>query len=146
MNTIVNRFASPLELAGRILLALIFVSSGLNKVGAYAGTQAYMESVGVPGGLLSLVILTELGGGLLLAAGLLTRWAALALAGFTLLAAVLFHADFGNQMQMIMFMKNITIAGGLAVVLSHGAGSWSVDAVLARRRGTSVQHAGKPVS
>lgn len=139
MNSIANRFASPLELAGRILLALIFVSSGLNKIGGYAGTQAYMDSVGVPGGLLPLAILTEVGGGLLLATGLLTRWAALALAGFTALAAVLFHADFGNQMQMIMFMKNITIVGGLAVVLSHGAGGWSLDAFLARRRGTSVQ-------
>ena len=101
-----------------------------------------MESAGVPGTLLPLVILVELGGGLLLAAGLFTRVMALALAGFTVIAALLFHFDLADQMQQIMFMKNLAIAGGLAVVLSRAPGAWSVDALLARRFGRSVAQVG----
>jgi putative oxidoreductase len=128
-----NTFGKTGELSGRILLALIFVASGFGKIPGYAGTQAYMEAMGVQGALLPLVIATELGGGVLLALGLWTRLSAVALAGFTLLAAVLFHRDFADQMQMIMFMKNLAISGGLFVVFAHGAGPWSVDA----RRGRS---------
>jgi len=116
------------NLAGRILLASIFLMAGLNKIGGYAGTQGYMESVGVPGGLLPLVILLEVGGALALIVGWQTRIAAWALAGFTLLAAVIFHNDFGNQMQMIMFLKNLSIAGGLLIVAANGAGAFSLDA------------------
>jgi len=133
MNALVEKFAAPVDLAGRLLLALIFISAGAGKVGGYAGTQAYMESFGVPGGLLPLVIVAELGGGLMLALGLLSRWTALALAGFTVIAALIFHLDFADQIQTIMFMKNLAIAGGLVLVLRHGAGAWSVDAVLQRR-------------
>jgi putative oxidoreductase len=127
--------ASLAPLAGRSLLALIFVLSGAGKLAAYAGTQQYMESAGVPGLLLPLVILAELGGGLALIAGLFTRFSALALAAFTVCAAVLFHADFADQNQMIHFMKNVSIAGGLLLLAAHGAGAWSLDALLARRRG-----------
>ena len=116
------------NLAGRILLASIFLIAGLNKIGGYAGTQGYMESVGVPGGLLPLVILLEVGGALALIIGWQTRIAAWALAGFTLLAAILFHNDFGNQIQMIMFLKNLSIAGGLLIVAANGAGAFSLDA------------------
>ncbi len=116
------------NLAGRILLASIFLIAGLNKIGGYAGTQGYMESVGVPGGLLPLVILLEVGGALALIVGWQTRIAAWALAGFTLLAAILFHNDFGNQMQMIMFLKNLSITGGLLIVAANGAGAFSLDA------------------
>ncbi|HEB66549.1 MAG TPA: DoxX family protein [Gammaproteobacteria bacterium] len=116
------------NLAGRILLASIFLIAGLNKIGGYAGTQGYMESVGVPGGLLPLVILLEVGGALALIIGWQTRIAAWALAGFTLLAAILFHNDFGNQMQMIMFLKNLSITGGLLIVAANGAGAFSLDA------------------
>lgn len=133
MHALADRLAAPIDLAGRLLLALIFIAAGAGKIAGYAGTQAYMESAGVPGGLLPLVIATELVGGLLLAVGLLTRWTALALAGFTLLAALIFHFDFADQMQSILFMKNLAIAGGLAIVLRHGAGACSIDAVLARR-------------
>ncbi len=127
--------ASLAPLAGRSLLALIFVLSGAGKLAAYAGTQQYMESTGVPGALLPLVILAELGGGLALIAGLFTRFSALALAAFTLSAAVLFHADFADQNQMIHFMKNVSIAGGLLLLAAHGASAWSLDALLARRGG-----------
>ncbi len=127
------------NLAGRILLALIFLMAGLNKIGGYAGTQGYMESHGVPGALLPLVILVEVGGALALIVGWQTRIAAWALAGFTLLAALLFHNDFGNQMQLIMFMKNLAITGGLLVVAANGAGAFSLDA----RRGAGGRLAGQ---
>ncbi|MDH3195936.1 MAG: DoxX family protein [Hyphomicrobiales bacterium] len=114
-------------LAGRILLALIFVISGFTKIGAYAGTQQYMEAFGVPGALLPLVIIVELVGGLMIAAGFFTRITALALAGFTLVSAIIFHADFGNQIEMIMFLKNVAIAGGFLMLAAFGPGSLSVD-------------------
>ncbi len=115
-------------LAGRILLAAIFVIAGFQKIGGFAGTQQYMEAFGIPGMLLPLVILLELGGGLMIVAGLLTRWTALALAGFTLVAGIVFHADFGDQMQSVMFMKNLAIIGGLLVLAAFGPGALSLDA------------------
>ena len=116
-------------LAARVLLAQIFLIAGFGKLGAgYAGTQGYMEAMGVPGMLLPLVIALEIGGGLALIAGFMTRWVALALAAFAVASAVLFHADFGDQMQTIMFMKNLAMAGGLLLLYVHGAGSLSVDA------------------
>ena len=120
-------------LAGRILLALIFILSGYGKISGYAGTVGYMEKVGVPGVLLPLVILTELGGGLCILFGFQTRLLAIAMAGFTLLAAVLFHFQAGDQGQMVNFMKNLAIAGGFLVLLANGAGAWSVDAMIGRK-------------
>ncbi|MGH8481933.1 MAG: DoxX family protein [Nevskiaceae bacterium] len=128
-----NKLYDFSELAGRILIAAIFVLSGFGKIGGYAGTQAYMESQGVPGALLPLVIVTELGGGLLVVLGLWTRLAALALAGFSVLAALLFHANFGDQMQMILFLKNFAMAGGFLFLVAHGAGALSLDGWRARR-------------
>ena len=122
------------EVGARVLLATMFILSGISKLGSFAGTQAYMESTGVPGLLLPLVILLEVGAGLAIVVGLLTRFSALALAAFTLIAAVLFHADFANQMQMLLFMKNLTITGGLLLLAAYGGGSWTVDNLLARRR------------
>lgn len=127
-----NKLYDVGELAGRILLAAIFVLSGWSKIGGYAGTQGYMESMGVPGALLPLVIAVELGAGLLIVAGLWTRLAALALAGFTLLSALLFHANIGDPMQQIMFMKNLAIAGGFLILFARGAGPLSLDARRAR--------------
>lgn len=115
-------------LAGRILLALIFIMSGWGKIGGYAGSQQYMESMGVSGALLPLVIVAELGGGLAVAFGLLTRIAAVGLAVFTLLAALFFHTDFANQAQFISFMKNLAITGGFLVLAVHGPGALSIDA------------------
>jgi putative oxidoreductase len=117
-------------LAGRILLAAIFILSAFGKLGdGYAGTQAYMQAMGVPGALLPLVIVAELGGGFAVLAGFLTRWAGWGLALFTLASAVLFHAEFGDQNQMIHFMKNLALAGGLLLLATHGAGRWSLDAL-----------------
>lgn len=116
------------ELAGRVLISAIFILAGWGKIAGYAGTQGYMESVGVPGALLPVVIVTELGGGLLVLAGLWTRLAAFALAGFSIVAAALFHANFADQMQQILFMKNLAMAGGLLFLVVHGAGALSIDA------------------
>jgi putative oxidoreductase len=114
-------------LIGRVFLALIFILSGFSKIGGYAGTAGYMESAGVPGILLPLVILTELGGGLLILIGFQTRLVALALAGFTLVAALLFHNKLGDQAQFINFMKNVSIAGGFLMLFAAGGGTWSMD-------------------
>mgnify|MGYP001601938823 CR=1 FL=1 len=87
----------------------------------------YMESVGVPGMLLPLVILLELGAGLAIIIGWQTKLAAAALALFTIASAVLFHHNFSDQMQTIMFMKNIAISGGLMLLAVYGAGACSLD-------------------
>lgn len=121
-----------IELAGRILLGHIFLLAGINKISAYEGTAGYMEAMGVPGMLLPLVILLEIVAGLALVIGFKARWAAIALAGFTVLAAILFHADFSDQTQMILFMKNWAITGGLLLVYVYGAGEISMDRKLAR--------------
>jgi putative oxidoreductase len=111
----------------RIMLSLMFVTSGINKISGYAGTQGYMEAMGVPGALLPLVIALEILGGLAVMLGWHTRIAAFLLAGFTLLSAVIFHANFGDQMQMIMFMKNISITGGFLMIVSLGGGAFALD-------------------
>lgn len=122
-------------LAGRFGLSLIFILSGIAKTGAaYAGTQGYMEAMGVPGALLPLVILAEVVGGLAILTGTLTRWAAVGLAVFSVASAFLFHFGLGDQGQFINFMKNIAIAGGFLVLAAHGAGRFSVDGWLASRR------------
>ena len=120
-------FQSLAAPAGRVLIALIFIMSGISKLGSFAGTQAYMESAGVPGMLLPVVIVLELLGGLAILLGWHTRLAAFLLAGFTLLSGVLFHGNFGDQMQMIMFMKNLAITGGFLMIVALGAGPWSID-------------------
>lgn len=125
---------ASLSLLGRIGLSLIFITSGWGKIAGYAGTQAYMESAGVPGMLLPLVILLELGGGLAILAGVFTRWTSLALAGFTVLAALLFHADLADPVQSLLFWKNITIAGGFLVLAANGPGALSLEGKLAARR------------
>jgi putative oxidoreductase len=116
-----------LNIAARVLMSQIFIISGIGKITGYAGTQAYMAKMGVPGALLPLVILTEVGGGLALLFGFKTRWVALALAGFTLLSGLIFHLDFTDQMQMINFMKNLAIAGGLLMFVRYGAAEPSID-------------------
>ncbi len=114
-------------LAGRVLLAIMFVVSGYGKIGGYEGTQGYMESMGVPGMLLPLVIVLELGGGLAIVAGWQTRIVAILLAGFTLLAAFTFHMDFADRMQSIMFMKNLSVAGGFLLLAAYGPGALALD-------------------
>lgn len=118
---------SVLILAARLFASAIFITAGYSKIGAYEGTAQYMASVGLPGALLPLVILLELGGGLALLAGFQTRLVALALAGFSIISAFIFHAS-ADPMQQIMFMKNIAMAGGLLAFTVFGAGRLSLDA------------------
>ncbi len=117
-----------LNLAGRLLLAQIFLLAGVSKIGGYAATVGYMEAMGVSPALLPAVIVLEIGGALSLILGWQVRWAAAALATFSVVAAVIFHADLGDQMQMLLFTKNIALAGGLLVLAASGAGTLSFDA------------------
>jgi putative oxidoreductase len=127
MNTVLN-------FVGRLLLAQLFLLSGLAKITGYAAIQGYMAKKGLPGALLPLVILLEVGGGLALVIGFQTRWVAIALAIFSVLAAVIFHLVPGDQAQMINFMKNLSIAGGLLIVAQTGATGLAIDAALALRK------------
>ena len=121
-------------LVGRILLSIMFITSGFSKIGGFEGTVGYIASKGLPLPQLGAVIaiVCELGGGLLLLAGFKARWAALVLAIFTLAAGIFFH-DFWNadaaskMMQEINFWKNVTIAGGMLMVFAFGPGRYSVD-------------------
>lgn len=135
-KTQIQDYAAPL---GRFLLAFIFIMSGFQKITGYAGTAGYMEMMGVPGALLPLVILTELGGGIALLLGWQARIVAFLLAGFSLLSGLLFHYLPGlgmegmeAQAQMISFFKNVSIAGGMLMVTALGAGAYSLDAKAGR--------------
>ncbi len=125
------------SLAGRVLIALIFIVAGFSKISGYEGTQGYMEAMGVPGVLLPLVILLEVVGGLAIVVGFQTRILAFLFAGFSLVSAMLFHANFADQTQSILFMKNVAIAGGFLFLVAHGAGRWSVDGWLANSKVSS---------
>jgi putative oxidoreductase len=116
-----------IQLLGRIMLALIFILAGVGKIQDPAGTVGYMQSMAVPGILLWPTIALEILGGIAIAIGYKTRLAAFALAGFTLLAAALFHSNFADKMQMIMFLKDIAIAGGLLLLAVGGRTAFCVD-------------------
>ena len=128
MNTLLEKFQGPVLMLVRLLLAQIFVVEGWGKISAYGQVQQYMTAHGVSGALLPLVILTELGGGLCIALGFLTRLAALALAGFCVLTALFFHTGFSDVEQLINFQKNLAMAGGFLALVVFGAGALSVDA------------------
>jgi putative oxidoreductase len=109
------------------LLASLFLLAGIGKLGTYSATAAYMSSAGVSGALLPAVIATELGGALAIILGWKTRIVAGLLAGFSVLTALTFHNNFADQIQMIMFLKNISIAGGFLLLIANGAGPLSLD-------------------
>src|SRR5260221_1235568 len=115
-------------LAGRLLLAALFLHEAFGKLAAYSAALGYMRAFGVPGELLPLAIAVELGGGLLILCGYHTRVAALLLAGFCLATAVLFHTKFGDRNQLLHFEKDLAIAGGLLVLFAYGGGAWAPDA------------------
>lgn len=122
-------------LVGRVLLALIFVTAGFSKLTGLQGTAGYIGSVGLPAPMLLAVAagVVELVAGVLIIVGWQARWAALALAAFTAVASVLFHNYWAmpaeqQMMQQLMFMKNVSIVGGLLVLFAFGAGSLSLDA------------------
>ena len=119
-----NNILQPL---GRIMLALIFILAGIGKIADPAGNMSFMQSAGVPGLLLWPTIALEILGGLAIAVGFKTRYAAFALAVFSVAAAFIFHRNFGDQMQMIMFLKNIAMAGGLLLLATSGVTAYSLD-------------------
>ena len=121
-------------LAGRLLLVFIFLHEGWSILGNYAGAAAYMQKSGVPSLLLPLVIALQLGGGALIAAGIMTRFAALAFAVFCALTAILFHWQFADRNQLLHFQKDLAIAGGFLVLACCGPGNWSIDRYLTRSR------------
>jgi len=127
-NSSANTFQNLTELGGRILLASLFLISGVGKISAYSATAGFMASAGVPGALLPVVIAVEVLGAAAIIVGWQTRIVAFLLAGFSLLSALIFHNDFANQIQMVMFLKNVSIAGGLLLLVAHGAGRFSLDA------------------
>lgn len=129
----VEAWSAPIVLVGRLGLAYIFVADGWVGVVNYGDVASYMQANGVSPKLLPLVILAELGGGLLVAAGLLTRWAGFALAGFCVLTAALFHASSGDANEVIHFQKDLAIAGGFLTLAAFGPGGWSLDAWRARQ-------------
>lgn len=114
-------------LLGRILIATIFIISGYSKITGYTGMAQYITSLGVSGALLPLIILWELGGGLAILLGFFTRPVALLLAVYCVVTAVLVHYHPADQMQMINFMKNMTMTGGFIYVAVTGAGALSLD-------------------
>ncbi len=116
-----------IQLIARIMLALIFILAGVSKIMDPAGTSGYMESMGVPSILLWPTIALELLGGIAVAIGYRTALAATALALFSIVAAVLFHSNFGDKIQMILFMKNIAMAGGLLLLAVGGTTAYSFD-------------------
>lgn len=125
---------NPLSLAGRLLIAALFLPAGISKITGFAGTVGYIGSVGLPlpavGAVLAIAV--EVLGGLALIVGYQTRLAALVLALFTLVASFFFHAYWSVPaeqafMQQLLFFKNIAVVGGLFVLAAHGAGAWSLD-------------------
>lgn len=130
-----NAMQNSLTLVGRIMLAVLFLPAGLSKIGGFAGTAGYIASKGLPlpevGAAIAIAV--EVLGGLALILGFGTRWAALILAIFTVVAGVIFHNFWAlpadqQMVQQIMFMKNIAVAGGLLLLAAWGPGSISVDA------------------
>lgn len=126
---------NALDLAGRLLLVALFLPAGIAKLTGFAGTVGYISSVGLPlpSVAAALAAVVEIGGALALLFGIGTRIAALALAGFTLVASFFFHAYWAVPadqafVQQLMFFKNVAVTGGLLVLAAHGAGAWSVDA------------------
>ncbi len=132
MNNFFDSTKAYSDLLGRILIAALFVVAGGGKIAAYAATQGYMQSAGVPGGLLPLVILIEVGGGLAIILGLYTRLVSVLMAGFSIVTALLFHAGH-DQVSQIMLMKNFAMAGGFLFLVANGAGKLSLDALRSKK-------------
>ncbi|MBQ5939961.1 MULTISPECIES: DoxX family protein [unclassified Massilia] len=142
MNTTLNNSAnqSAIPTIGRILMAAIFLVSGVGKALAPAGTIGYIESAGLPFATLGLVaaVVIEVGGGAMLALGIKTRLVAALLAAFSVVTGLVFHSAVGDQNQLIHLMKNIAMAGGLLQVVAFGAGAYSVDAASSRKGATQL--------
>lgn len=124
------------DLPARAGLSAIFILSGISKISAFAATQGYMEAFGLPSALLAPTIVFEIGAGAALLFGLGTRYVALLLAGFSLVTAVVFHRNFADQIQQIMFLKNAAMAGGLLLMAKTGAPGLSLEGARANGAAT----------
>ncbi|AVF36924.1 MULTISPECIES: DoxX family protein [Rahnella] len=117
-------------LVARILMPILFIVAGWGKINGYTATAGYMTSMGVPSFFLPLTILLEFGGGLAILFGFFTRTTALITAIFTILTALIFHTDFAQGVNQMMFMKNLSIAGGFFVLFASGPGAFSIDRLI----------------
>ena len=124
ITSIINTASAPI---GRLLISLMFLMSGLNKIGNYSNTSGWMESMGVSSSFLPLVITLEILAAVAIIIGWKTKIAAFLLAGFCIISGIIFHSDFSNQLEIIMFMKNIAIAGGFLFLVVNGPGKFSID-------------------
>ncbi|HEX7381033.1 MAG TPA: DoxX family protein [Nevskiaceae bacterium] len=132
-----NICRNAIDLIGRIIIAAFFVPSGIAKISGYAGTAIAMEAKGIPGWLLPLVILTEIGCGLSVLLGWRTHIGAFLLGGYTFLAVLFFHFNAASGLnQTTVFMAEAAVGAGLWILAAHGAGAWSLDALRRRRTGT----------
>lgn len=120
-------FADLSSLLARVGLSAIFILAGINKVQYFQANAQYLASSGLPETLLPLVIAFEIVGGLFILAGFLTQLTAIAFAGFSVVSALLFHFNLADQMQFLMFFKNIAMAGGFLALAVYGAGRFSLD-------------------
>ena len=123
ITSIINTASAPI---GRLLISLMFLMSGLNKIGNYSNTSGWMESMGVSSYLLPLVIILEILAAIAIIISWKTKIAAFLLAGFCIISGLIFHSDFSNQLEIIMFMKNIAIAGGFLFLVVNGPGNFSI--------------------
>ena len=123
ITSIINTASAPI---GRLLISLMFLMSGLNKIGNYSNTSGWMESMGVSSSFLPLVITLEILAAVAIIIGWKTKIAAFLLAGFCIISGIIFHSDFSNQLEIIMFMKNIAIAGGFLFLVVNGPGNFSI--------------------
>ncbi|CAM3672593.1 MULTISPECIES: DoxX family protein [Rahnella] len=125
-----NKLQDTALLVARILMPILFIVAGWGKINGYTATAGYMTSMGVPSFFLPLTILLEFGGGLAILFGFFTRTTALITAIFTILTALIFHTDFAQGVNQMMFMKNLSIAGGFFVLFASGPGAFSIDRLI----------------
>ena len=119
--------ANLFDLIGRIFISLIFLLSGYNKIFNYTDTVTWMEGFGVPGFLLGPAIALEILLPILIIIGYKTQISAILLAIFSITTAIIFHTDFGNQMQIVAFLKNLGLAGGFIFIAINGPKDWALD-------------------
>lgn len=129
-----RKLSAYADAPARALMAAVFILSGVGKLGAVTVTQGYMQAYGIPSELLASTIAFEIGAGTLLLIGLGTRVVAVLLAGFSLITAAIFHSDFNDQIQMVMFLKNLAMTGGFLAIAAHGAAGLSLDRLIATWR------------
>jgi len=127
------RLADLILLLGRLLLSLIFLHEGASLIADITATLAAFEKLGLPALVTFGVIALQLGAGLSIATGFLSRLGAVALGLFCLATAFLFHTNLASQNELLHFEKDLAIAGGMFVLAVSGAGSVSIDSLVKRR-------------